>query len=219
LNGGVGVASVISGVNSSVIWVPDVGELGLSLADVALSREDFVIETEVWNEIILLESLWCFEAGDKSVSELGLGTGDVSLGINDINVLWAKVWYEIVFWISLWGLERSRHSVTELGLGGSNMSLSISDIVVLWTEVWYKVVLLEALWLLERGLHFVLKSLLSIGDVRLGISNINALWAEVWNKVVNLPGWLIPAGVGSGFMPWGSTFWWSIIDLGSFAIL
>jgi hypothetical protein len=153
------------------------------------------------------------------VSELGFGTGDVSLGVYDIRVLWAKVWYEIVFWMSLWGLERSRELVTELGLGGGDMSLSISDIIVLWTEVWDKVILLESLWLLERGLHLVLELFLGIRDVLLGDGNLSFLWAEVWYKVVNLPGWLIPAGVGCGLMPWSSTFWWSIIDLCSFAIL
>jgi len=105
LDSSIVVASVISGVNSSVIWVPDVGEFSLSLTNVRLSRENFVIEAEVWNEIVSLGFLWWLEAGDKGVLELGFGTGDMSLGICDINVLWAKVWYEIIFWISLWGLE------------------------------------------------------------------------------------------------------------------
>jgi len=87
LNSSVVVASVISGVNSSVIWVPDVGEFSLSLTNVGLSRKNFVIEAEVWNEIASLRFLWGLEAGDKGVLELGFGTGDMSLGVCDINVL------------------------------------------------------------------------------------------------------------------------------------
>jgi hypothetical protein len=62
LDSSIVVASVISGVNSSVIWVPDVAEFTLSFTNVGLSRENFVIKTEVWNEIVLLETGWCLEA-------------------------------------------------------------------------------------------------------------------------------------------------------------
>ena len=62
MNSSIVVASVISGVNSSVIWVPDVAEFTLSFTNVGLSRENFVIKTEVWNEIVLLETCWCLEA-------------------------------------------------------------------------------------------------------------------------------------------------------------
>ena len=91
----------------SVILAPGKSEFSLSLGDVALSRENLVIKTELWNEIILVETLWRLEARNELVSELGFGTGDMSLGVRDINVLSAEVWYEIVLWISLWGLEGS----------------------------------------------------------------------------------------------------------------
>jgi hypothetical protein len=219
LNGSIVVASVISGTLIGVIWVPDVGKLGLSLSNVALSSKNIVIKTEVWNEIILRMALWSLEAGNEDVSETCFGGTNMSLGISDIDVLWSKVWHEIVFWMTLWSLERSAHNVTESGLGGSDMVLSISDINILRTEVWNKVVDWVSLWLLERCLELVAKFTLSVSDVSLGSGDVNILWAEVRNKVVNLPGWLIPAGVGCGFVPWSRTFWWSIIDLCSFAIL
>ena len=107
LNSSIVVARVIGGGLFSVILAPGKSEFSLSLGDVTLSGENLVIKTELWNEIILVETLWRFEARNELVSELGFGTGDMSLGVRDINVLSAEVWYEIVLWISLWGLEGS----------------------------------------------------------------------------------------------------------------
>jgi hypothetical protein len=44
-----------------------------------------VLWTEVWDKVILFESLWLLERGLQLVLELILGISDVSLGFSDIN--------------------------------------------------------------------------------------------------------------------------------------
>ena len=44
-----------------------------------------VLWTEVWDKVILFESLWLLERGLQLVLELILGISDVRLGLGDIN--------------------------------------------------------------------------------------------------------------------------------------
>lgn len=44
-----------------------------------------VLWTEVWDKVILFESLWLLERGLQLMVKLTLGISDVSLGFSDIN--------------------------------------------------------------------------------------------------------------------------------------
>jgi len=60
--------------------------LGFGVSDMFLSIGNIVVLwTEVWDKVILFESLWLLERGLQLVLELILGISDVSLGFSDIN--------------------------------------------------------------------------------------------------------------------------------------
>lgn len=60
--------------------------MGFGVSDMFLSIGNImVLWTEVWDKVILFESLWLLERGLQLVLELILGISDVSLGFSDIN--------------------------------------------------------------------------------------------------------------------------------------
>jgi len=60
--------------------------LGFGVSDVVLSIGNIIVLwTEVWDKVILFESLWLLERGLQLVLELILGISDVALGLGDIN--------------------------------------------------------------------------------------------------------------------------------------
>ena len=61
-------------------------KLGFGVSDMFLSIGNIIVLwTEVWDKVILFESLWLLERGLQLVLELILGISDVSLGLGDIN--------------------------------------------------------------------------------------------------------------------------------------
>jgi hypothetical protein len=63
-----------------------VTKLGFGVSDVVLSIGNIIVLwTEVWDKVILFESLWLLERGLQLVLELILGISDVALGLGDIN--------------------------------------------------------------------------------------------------------------------------------------
>ena len=61
-------------------------KLGFGVSDVVLSIGNIIVLwTEVWDKVILFESLWLLERGLQLVLELILGISDVALGLGDIN--------------------------------------------------------------------------------------------------------------------------------------
>jgi len=60
--------------------------LGFGVSDMVLSIGNIIVLwTEVWDKVILFESLWLLERGLQLVLELILGISDVRLGLGDIN--------------------------------------------------------------------------------------------------------------------------------------
>mgnify|MGYP006097415503 CR=1 FL=1 len=60
--------------------------MGFGVSDVVLSIGNIIVLwTEVWDKVILFESLWLLERGLQLVLELILGISDVALGLGDIN--------------------------------------------------------------------------------------------------------------------------------------
>lgn len=60
--------------------------MGFGVSDVVLSIGNIIVLwTEVWDKVILFESLWLLERGLQLVLELILGISDVRLGLGDIN--------------------------------------------------------------------------------------------------------------------------------------
>lgn len=60
--------------------------MGFGVSDMVLSIGNIIVLwTEVWDKVILFESLWLLERGLQLVLELILGISDVRLGLGDIN--------------------------------------------------------------------------------------------------------------------------------------
>lgn len=60
--------------------------MGFGVSDMVLGISNIIVLwTEVWDKVILFESLWLLERGLQLVLELILGISDVSLGLGDIN--------------------------------------------------------------------------------------------------------------------------------------
>jgi len=60
--------------------------LGFGVSDMVLSIGNIIVLwTEVWDKVILFESLWLLERGLQLVLELILSISDVRLGLGDIN--------------------------------------------------------------------------------------------------------------------------------------
>lgn len=60
--------------------------MGFGVSDMVLGIGNIIVLwTEVWDKVILFESLWLLERGLQLVLELFLGISDVRLGLGDIN--------------------------------------------------------------------------------------------------------------------------------------
>lgn len=60
--------------------------MGFGVSDMVLGIGNIIVLwTEVWDKVILFESLWLLERGLQLVLELILGISDVRLGLGDIN--------------------------------------------------------------------------------------------------------------------------------------
>ena len=140
-----------------------------------MSGGNFVINTEVWNEIVSWWWFnWCFNS--KRLSVLSFGFTNVKISHFDI-VINTEVWNKVVSWWCFWLIKGSIHLDAKSSLALSNILLS-SDNIVINSEIFDGVVDWPC-WFLPSGTRiwrvpWSRSWSWSIGD----LSSSSILWKE-----------------------------------------